>query len=329
MAWNSLNDPLGNNSLSNKPPILAGSILRKLTPTSVTVWLALKESSDVTLEVFISDLQVVPALFFGKRKTVRIGKNLHLVAVTALPRGDERLKPGDIYYYDLSFSTAAGPKNLRNGTATNNGIVFGYGSHRLPSFSMPPAELNDVRLIQGSCRKPNATGTDALATLDDLIEASAESAVGRPHQLLLTGDQIYADEVADILLLMLTDAAGALLDLEPLPLPNGAEILPESILPGLRTPYVRQAGFTTEDTRSHLMSLGEYLAMYLFVWSDVLWPPDLPTYSDLLAHVRDRTDPKTASQVLMLKADIEKQRNNVMLMRASMARVRRALANVP
>ncbi|MCI0388960.1 MAG: hypothetical protein MOB07_09390 [Acidobacteria bacterium] len=328
MAWTLLKDSL-KNSLSSKPPVLAGPILRKVTDTSVTVWLALKESSEVTLEVFISDVQVVPALFFGKRKTVRIGKNLHLVAVTARPRSSERLQPDKVYYYDLSFPTATGPKNLRNGTATDNGIVLGYGSHRLPSFSIPPAELNNVRIIQGSCRKPNATGADALATLDNLIEVSAESAIGRPHQLLLTGDQIYADEVADVLLLMLTDAASALLDLEPLPLSNGAEILPESLLPALRTTYVKQAGFTTVDTRSHLMSLGEYLAMYLFVWSDVLWPRDLPTYFDVLAHISTRTDVETLSGVVKLKADIENQRNNVMLMRASIARVRRALANVP
>jgi hypothetical protein len=33
----------------------------------------------------------------------------------------------------------------------------------------------------------------------------------RPHQLFLTGDQIYADEVADVLLVALTDAGDTLL----------------------------------------------------------------------------------------------------------------------
>ena len=161
--------------------------------------------------------------------------------------------------------------------------------------------------------------------------ASAGSAVGRPHQLLLTGDQIYADEVADVLLLMLTDAASALFDPEPEPLP--LPITPKSsrnhCSPALRTAYVRQAGFTTVDTRSHLMSLGEYLAMYLFVWSDVLWPPELPTFDDLLDHVRDRTDTMRRYEVMGRRADIEKELENVKLMRASLAKVRRALANVP
>jgi hypothetical protein len=35
--------------------------------------------------------------------------------------------------------------------------------------------------------------------------------------------------------------------------------------------------------RSHLMSLGEYLALYLFAWSDVLWPATMPNYNDLKA----------------------------------------------
>jgi hypothetical protein len=325
MAWTSLR-----NSLDSKPLVLAGPILRKVTPSSVTVWLALKDSAEVTLHIFISDVQVVPPLFSGKSGTIRVGEHLHIVAVTARADAGVVLKPGEIYYYDLLFSTKTGPKNLRDGSATTDRIVWGYkGTHPLPSFAMPPNDLNDVRLIQGSCRKPNASGSDALAILDNLIEASAESATGRPHQLLLTGDQIYADEVADVLLLMLTDAAATLVGLEPLPMPfpGALPLIADAFKPTTRTAIIKRIGFTTVDHRSHLMSLGEYLAMYLFVWSDVLWPPDVPTYDDLVAKLSD--DPKFSAEVKKLKAKIEEQRENVRLMRASLPSVRRALANVP
>ena len=46
MAWTSLQ-----NSLCSKPRVLAGPILRKVTPTSVTVWLALRVAGKVILTV--------------------------------------------------------------------------------------------------------------------------------------------------------------------------------------------------------------------------------------------------------------------------------------
>ena len=155
MAWEKLAERLRSNTL---PPVLAGPILRKVTTSLVTVWLALKESADVTLTIF--DSNGVSALLSDKRKTVRIGKFLHIVAVTVRSSG-EFFKPGKVYYYDVSFSTATGPKNLRDRTATTGSLVWGYDAHRLPSFAISPAELGNVRLIQGSCRKTIATGGDA------------------------------------------------------------------------------------------------------------------------------------------------------------------------
>ena len=77
MAWTSLQ-----NSLGNKPRVLAGPILRKVTPTSVTVWLAMRVGGDVTLTVL--DALNAP-LATGHRHTVAIGTQLHIVCVTAVP----------------------------------------------------------------------------------------------------------------------------------------------------------------------------------------------------------------------------------------------------
>jgi len=56
-----------------------------------------------------------------------------------------------------------------------------------------------------------------------------------------------------------------------------------------RVAILRAAGLTSDDLESHLMTLGEYLAMYLFVWSDVLWPGTLPTFDDVRAAVAERS----------------------------------------
>ena len=78
--------------------------------------------------------------------------------------------------------------------------------------------MEQVRFALGSCRKTHTTGPDALALLDDLRSANVTTPPKSPQLLVLGGDQIYADEVSDTLLMMLTDAGGTLLGQEELPL---------------------------------------------------------------------------------------------------------------
>jgi hypothetical protein len=54
----------------------------------------------------------------------------------------------------------------------------------------------------------------------------------RPHLLLLTGDQIYADDVADALLALCTDAGTTLLGL-----PDAGELLPAYRRPARSRPF--------------------------------------------------------------------------------------------
>ena len=94
--------------------------------------------------------------------------------------------------------------------ATKNALLA-YPGLDLPSFCLPPKDVTKLRLIQGSCRMPHGNGPDALSYVDKLIEDTATSPDLRPHQLLLTGDQIYADDVGLSLLVMLSDASEVLL----------------------------------------------------------------------------------------------------------------------
>lgn len=125
-------------------------------------------------------------------------------------RATKALSEGNLYFYDLEFREPLGITQLTNAITTPfaNPVSspLAYPPFILPSFALPPKDPNLLRLIQGSCRMPHADGQDTFPILDDLIKDSALNAFARPHQLLLTGDQIYADDVADTLLLMLTDA---------------------------------------------------------------------------------------------------------------------------
>jgi hypothetical protein len=326
MSWTPLSQ-----RIASLPLILAGPILRRTEPDSVTVWVALKEAREVTLRVHATGNNgetVSDVLFSGTRPTVPLGKYLHVVAVTAVPVNRSNLKSGQIYAYDLDF----GGVNLA-GALTSEGFPnanISYFQHLLPTFVMPPLDLNDLRIVHGSCRKPHGGGSDGLAILDDLIEYNAKQPNSRPHQLFFSGDQIYGDDVADVLLQALTDAGDTLLGWqEKLPVAKhptaGFEYKhPSDLLPGSRSNIAENsAGMTAmlvnkpEKAKSHLFSLGEYFAMYMFTWSPVLWQNDFP-------NVGENTPQKPALAKLWHEevTAIEDFAGDVW-------KVRRALANVP
>ena len=84
-------------------------------------------------------------------------------------------------------------------------LPLGYDTLHLPGFVLPSAR-DKLKLIHGSCRKPHGGGPDMLPLVDALISDSRALPGSRPQQLFLTGDQIYADDVAPGLLPALTEA---------------------------------------------------------------------------------------------------------------------------
>src|SRR5258708_4596371 len=164
----------------NLPLILAGPMLRRTEPRAVTVWLALKEPRMVTLRIYDRDAggDLVQQIE-GTRHTVRLGDYLPIVAVTArAARGDEQLAWGGLYYYDLLFRPDDAVEGLAAASQLSTpGILNSdssaadplhrlvYPGHPLPGFVLPPEDLNHVRLLHGSCRKPQGVGTEMLSPM--------------------------------------------------------------------------------------------------------------------------------------------------------------------
>jgi hypothetical protein len=298
--------PLDSTRLKALPLVLAGPILRRTEPGSVTVWVALKEPRTVTLRVYSAAASGAPSSrFAGSRGTVSLGEHLHVVAVTARTSdAAKRLAPGALGYYNLFFGLQSGGEvpadaarlgtpgilSIEGGAAAQ--ALIAYPPHPLPSFVVPPASVDDLRIVHGSCRKPHGEGRDALAVLDRLIAASPlpDSTPRRPSQLFLTGDQIYADDVPIPMLKVLTQVGNFLLGSkmkpEVLPLDANASARADEppLLPGSRQKFIDPkgaSGMSSEAADSHLMALGEFYAMYLLVWSDVLWPAELPRAAEL------------------------------------------------
>jgi hypothetical protein len=317
------------------PLVLCGPLLRRTEPDSVTVWVALKEPRTVTLRV--SSHAPPPALeslreeLQGTRRTVAVGAHLHVVAITARPvEAGRLLSPGTVYFYNLFFSQPEVPvvpdtaDHLNSPDIVRLDGVLGddlqptmlsYSlEHRLPSFALPPDDLDKLRIIHGTCRKPDGRGLDALPALDQMIDDGWPLADERPHMLMLNGDQIYSDDVAHTLLFLIMDADSSLLGWsETLPAIAGDQLA--KLAPGKRKPLVLgTAWFTTDDPDSHLLRFGEYCAMYLLNWSDVLWPARFPEFADVEAIERSAYD---------------KQRASLLEFRKTLLHVRRAMANVP
>ena len=365
MVWTQLK-----NRLSSLPLIICGPILRRTEPESITVWVALREPRIVTLRVYSETVSSDLTLrAIGTRKTVGLGMNLHIVAVTAQPtESDKKLISGENYYYNLFFDeinigltfVAEGALNLRS-----DGVTDAHGTPKtklyyadppeqlqLPTFSLPPEDLDSLRILHGSCRKLHNEGRDAMPGIDDILDFDWHDPNKRPHMLFLTGDQIYADDISDTVLYLLDDASDALL--------GWSEILPgidqndESLLPGKRKDIVekKECGFTTEDGESHLLRLGEFYSAYLFAWSDVLWPknqnfPDLemvhgkpprkpfrhndgtlPTHDEYKAYNEYQENKKKMKDEIV-KDPNKKEKPYLLELKEGLHKVRRALANIP
>lgn len=333
------------------PLILCGPVLRRVTPTSVSVFVALKSKARVVLELYkrLSPINYDAPMQSIAYDTIALGANLHVCVVEW--RSSTPLAPNQIYGYDLLI-TVPGGSGRRLGDLTPNLLAepykLGYGE-RLPSFALPP-NLRDLVVAHGSCRKPHGNrpdaGPDALAILDAVIAGSYTVPLQRPHHLILTGDQIYADDVSVALLATLRATAADLLgwahdETFPPAVSGGARISPQDplVIPGAkRRDYIRkQTKLSSEHVDGHLMFLGEFYAMYLLTWSDDLWPREtgvanprirLPAAQEL----RPGIDPslqllKGDAQAYLVSIDAE--RGNVNAFAASLPRVRRVLANVP
>src|SRR5437588_10261190 len=339
MSWTPLAE-----RFSSLPLILAGPMLRRTERRDVTVWLALKTPQLVTLRIYSRNgAGTLVQELEGTRHTVRLGDHLHIVAVTArATKEHERLAWGELYYYNLFFRPDSTPERRglgapahldTPGILTNNPASADllhrlvYPGHPLPSFVLPPEDLNQIKILHGSCRKPHGVGKEMLSVADAMLEDAANEPTRRPQQLFMTGDQIYGDDVAASLLFALIDAGKFLLEgtrEEVLPLVQ----VPASLLaPGARSEVVRnKAMFTTTTPQRQLLSFAEYAAMYLFVWSDVLWPDDLPGAEDIW-----NTYPEVRPQPALQQreeATYAEHIDRLRAFRSTLPQVRRALANI-
>ena len=355
---------------NNLELILAGPILRRVEPTSVSVWLALSKPAEVELGLWTGNVVTSTASGsnFGNSTaehtatadSIRIGNKLHLVLIT-LDLTSNPLTPGVVYSYNVVITAGSVTKDLnglrlleKKDTKPKH-LAMGYQPNQLPSFAIPPVSLENLKIVQTSGRKVHGGGLDALAGLDKLIKDHVSDGAQRPHQLFLTGDQIYADDIASVLLPELTVAGNELLGInEKIKQDNSTrQIVNTNNYPATwRQQLVTQsAKFTSGSAANHALSFGEYCALYLFVWSNILWPDDLKNKNDVFTesgssadaivnlppHLRSLYPTESAAREKKVKDrdkikgddHWEKEIDATKAFRKTLPKVRRALANIP
>ncbi|MGB3125241.1 MAG: alkaline phosphatase D family protein [Pseudomonas sp.] len=260
------------------PAVIAGPLLRRLEPQRVVIWLVGSHALDMTLRLQLPQGERLDIdLGASHCKVVCVGRHafIHLIDV-ALPHA----LPQDVAIdYDLLIQGS--------GIADWAPHLL-YADAQLPNFVLH-SRLH--QLVHGSCRKPHHRADEGLLCVDRLL-ADAQTIAERPALLMMSGDQVYADDVAGPMLraihaliacLGLFDEYldGAVVDdsvslyghrasyyhrADLLPALDSNETLRERFFGGVKKPI-----FTSSTADNHLVTFAEVIAMYLLVWSPTPW----------------------------------------------------------
>ena len=292
-------------ALETLPVVVAGPILRRLTATSVSVWLACTEPDPVTLTVGRVTGGSGPTTTATVTPT-QVGRHLWMAVLTAAAP-DGAFAAGDIYTYDLTAPWPAGRQPDWSALSLP-------GANR-PTFLGPPASVADLHVLHTSCRKGHGGGRDALALADAVLATRFGTSPQRqPHLLLLTGDQIYADEVGHPLAPRVARVATDVVGIDE------SDVFGPPPPIGGRQARTDSFGFTSEASANHAWSFGEFVALYLLDWSPVLWAASLPAFPTGLSL---DVDPSVTAEVW--NEDLA----NLQRFRTTLPAVRRTLANLP
>jgi hypothetical protein len=306
------------------PEVLAGPILRRVDRRQVAAWMATSVERRVHVEVFRlagPGLDRLEPLGSAPARRVRMGERLWVHLAVVEPGATSGFPVGELLAFDAVLDGAAQPRRLADIRSLDGPTAIGYGDLPLPTFHIqPPGQA--LRVLHGSCRLLHGNGHDAFVAADRLLADTATDLGRRPSALLLTGDQIYGDEVAGPLVGHLTRLGRAIMgDDDDVSVP-GVGSLSELPVYG-RQPTADRAGFTSTKAGNHLLSLGEYLAAHLVAWDDATWPDDLPTFDDVVA-----VDGSMTARFRQRRR-FGQERACLETSRAALPAVRRVLANIP
>jgi hypothetical protein len=307
------------------PLVLVGPLLRLLQPKRIVLWLVGSQRLNLNLHLGLAQQEQQHPLQGDSCQVLQIGERafIHLLDLaldTALPY-DVQID------YDLLIEQ---PGQAPIGIAQWAPHLL-YGAAQRANFVL--RERVD-HLLHGSCRKPHHPAADGMLCAEQLL-AAPHAPQQRPAVLMLSGDQVYVDDVAGPMLRAIHQLIERLglfgeylqgsivadsreLYEHPASYYQRTELLPATASNhGVHKRFfagVKKPIFTSNSADNHLVTCAEMLAMYLLVWSPTPWTllddslPELP--GDELARYQQELGP-------------------IESFRAGLAQVARALAHLP
>lgn len=324
--------------------LLAGPILRRTTKNRICVWLATAQSMSLRLTVTDAEGKSLGQSNVEdlNEQRVQLGEKLWIYLLQARPNEDAGFPIDTLLCYRLDEVDAQGnvtPLDLTD---------LAYGSLQHPSFFIP-SKLK--QLLHGSCRKPHGgfdstkqkPMPDALSQGHVVMEKTYDNLELRPAILLLTGDQIYADDVSISLLAMLRQQAVAVtgkqetlplvdatnpdtslaarLDPSSIPLHGRKQALEDKRITSDTSSEEKDSGFSSGESENHLFTFGEFATMYIYAFGNLpAWEPvwNWPKLEKLGV-----TNPKEAKEAR------DKQDAPLRSFHKTLPTVRKLLANIP
>ena len=270
-------------NVNNLPFLIAGPIVRRLVPEQMVLWLVTREPLHGRFVLYQDDKELTAVDCKAITTSIAVGKYayIHLINYHADPQ-----LPENVW---LSYDLICQIEGEERGLKWMQPSLL-YDDEPRPHFVLK-TKLD--QMLHGSCRKPHHPSEDGLLRVDDLLQHTQGDVEQRPAMLLMSGDQIYADDVAGPMLsaihqviekLGLSDEEikGATVvsgrDLYQsvhcyyerealLPKIKANKLLKDTFFGGAKKPI-----FTADTAHNHLITLSEVLAMYFLVWSPQLWP---------------------------------------------------------
>lgn len=263
------------------PLILAGPLVRRVTATEFTLW-------------WVASAELPFQLHLGSDHLAMAEMPLAEESVKILPLGQK------VFVYCLALPL---PAAFLEATWLEYDLLFWQAESWISLFELLPQlcysgakprislspQLSEI--WHGSCRKPHHPSPDALVAADAELAQRKAQAMAPPNLLMMTGDQIYNDDLCGPMLWAIHQAI-ALLDLPnevfpPGPVADSAtlhaapdslygrraylpQILAKNRLSRLFSPPGRPV-FTSSYCDNHLISFAESFVLYLLCWSPALW----------------------------------------------------------
>lgn len=309
--------------------ILAGPIARRCDRKRLVFWLCSREALRWRIATGASDQDMAVA---GpdtiNTDTVQVGTHCFIHLITFSP--SYKLPKDEFIFYDLQWQKANSRSKWHS--MRQWAPELGLKGAVLPKLSL---RSRVDKMLHGSCRKPHHKSEDGLVAANAWLSERASKADKWPAMLMMSGDQVYADDVAGPMLTaihQLIEELGLFPEKiegaevsdsqslfnsqynyyhrhELLPDTKSGDTLQERFFEGAKKPI-----FTSANADNHLVTLAEMFAMYLLVWSPVPWLNLKEGEPELDEEMRDR---------------YQRERNHLEKFRDGLGEVRQLFAHLP